>query len=49
LTEAESSANDMARVFVLRGLLERKRGDQAKAQAAFDQARSLDPSVRIPD
>lgn len=49
LTEAESSANDMARVFVLRGLLERKRGDQAKAQAAFDQARSLDPSARIPD
>jgi len=49
LTEAESFANDMARVFVLRGLLERKRGDQAKAQAAFDQARSLDPSVRIPD
>jgi Tfp pilus assembly protein PilF len=49
LTEAESSAKDMARVFVLRGLLERKRGDQAKAQAAFDQARSLDPSVRIPD
>lgn len=49
LTEAESNANDMSRVFVLRGLLERKRGDQAKAQAAFDQARSLDPNVRIPD
>jgi Flp pilus assembly protein TadD len=49
LTEAESTANDMSRVFVLRGLLERKRGDQAKAQAAFDQARSLDPNVRIPD
>jgi len=49
LTEAEPNANDMSRVFVLRGLLERKRGDQAKAQAAFDQAKSLDPNVRIPD
>lgn len=49
LAEAESFANDMARVFVLKGLLARKRGDQAKAQTAFDQARSLDPNIRIPD
>ena len=49
LTEAESFANDMARVFVLRGLLERKRGDQSKAQTSFDKARSLDPNVRIPN
>lgn len=49
LVEAESVANDMARVAVLQGLLERKRGDQSKAQAAFDKARSLDPNVRIPN
>jgi Flp pilus assembly protein TadD len=49
LDEAESVANDMARVAVLQGLLERKRGDQSKAQAAFDKARSLDPNVRIPN
>ena len=49
LAEAESVANDMARVAVLQGLLERKRGDQSKAQAAFDKARSLDPHVRIPN
>ncbi|MFN5272738.1 MAG: tetratricopeptide repeat protein [Planctomycetota bacterium] len=49
LSEAESFANDMPRVFVLKGLLARKRGDQSQAQAAFDKARTLDPSVRIPD
>ncbi len=49
LAEAESVANDMARVFVLKGLLARKRGDQAKAQTAFDQARSLDPNILIPN
>lgn len=48
LSQAEISATDMGRVFVFKGLLLRKKGDEAKAQEAFQQARAHDPNVVVP-
>ncbi|MFO0013310.1 MAG: hypothetical protein ACK553_11245 [Planctomycetota bacterium] len=48
LAEAEISSTDMGRVYVLRGLLCRKRGEESKAQEAFQQAKAHDPNVVIP-
>lgn len=48
LAQAEIASTDMGRVYVLKGLMARKRGDETKAQEAFQQARAHDPNVVIP-
>ncbi len=48
IAQAEISSTDMGRVYVLKGLLARKQGDETKAQEAFQQAKAHDPNVVIP-
>ncbi len=49
LSEIEGVATDMGKVCVLRGRFWRKKGDEAKAQKSFQDARLHDPNVLIPN
>jgi thioredoxin-like negative regulator of GroEL len=48
LANAESTAMDLARVFVLQGRLAQKQGNESAAQTAFARARTEDPNIAIP-
>jgi len=48
INEAEQGATDMAEVFVARGVMFSKQGDDTKAKAEFANAKKLDSNIRIP-
>jgi tetratricopeptide (TPR) repeat protein len=49
IADAEINALDMARVYVLKGKLARKQGNESAAQEAFQRAKLEDPNVVIPN
>jgi Tfp pilus assembly protein PilF len=49
ISDAEINALDMAKVYVLKGRLAKKQGNESAAQEAFERAKLEDPNVVIPN